>query len=70
MGVLGASRECLGGVWEVSGRCLGGVWKVSKKSLRVCDRSNLRVEKTFVSVASKPPAGARISKGPVGPLKF
>ena len=24
----------------------------------------------FVSEASKPPAGARISKGPVGPLKF
>ena len=26
--------------------------------------------KTFGSEASKPPAGARISKGPVGPLKF
>ena len=26
--------------------------------------------KIFVSEASKPPAGARISKGPVGPLKF
>ena len=30
----------------------------------------LRETKTFVSEASKPPAGARISKGPVGPLKF
>ena len=26
--------------------------------------------KMFLSEASKPPAGARISKGPVGPLKF
>ena len=31
---------------------------------------NVKRAKTFVSEASKPPAGARISKGPVGPLKF
>ena len=56
---------CLEGVWKVSGRCLEGVWKVS-----VCVYRNFSEERTVVSEASKLPAGARISKGPVGPLKF
>ena len=78
------SGGCLESVWRVSGRRLEGVWKVSKRfrktsggCLKVSGRPvrvhvyrNGRKTRTFVSEASKPPAGARISKGPVGPLKF
>ena len=54
MGALGVSTECLDFVWKVS----------------VCVYRNFSEERTVVSEASKLPAGARISKGPVGPLKF
>ena len=71
------SRGSLEDVWKVSGRCLegvrktsGGCLKVSGRPVRVHVYRNGRKTKTFVSEASKPPAGARISKGPVGPQKF
>ena len=71
------SGGCLEGVWKVSERCLkgvrktsGGCLKVSGRPVRVHVYRNGRKTRTFVSEASKPPAGAKISKGPVGSPKF
>ena len=76
-GLWGMSGKCLEGVWKAFGRCLkgvrktsGGCLKVSGRPVRVHVYRNGRKTRTFVSYASKPPAGASISKGPVGPLKF
>ena len=68
-GVKRVDGRCLEVVWEVSGRCLEGVWKVCP-CVNVCVCRNMREEISFVSKVNKPPPGARISKGPVGPLKF
>ena len=72
MGVLGASRECLEGLWKVSGRYQENVWRMSESFVegRVHVYRDGSKARTFLSEASKPPTGARISKGPVGPLKF
>ena len=63
------SGKNLEGVWKVSGRCLKGVRKTSGGCLKVSGRPvhvhvyrNGRKTRTFVSKASKPPAGARISE--------
>ena len=54
MGVLGASRECLEGVWKVSGRCLKGIWRVLCSCLPKSGKPG-----AFVSEASKIPTRAR-----------
>ena len=36
----------------------------------MCNHQKLIASKTFLSIANKPPAGARISKGPAWPLNF
>ena len=46
--------------------------KISSEARMCVSEARMYVSETrmYVSEASKPPAGARISKGPVGPLKF